>query len=451
MFEIFRYILYFVNISTFNTRFTYFPIIKTTDDFNLWTKNQKKNKQTATRKMPFTLRHHKVAVTSLLNWCSEDILPTLISGDEDGTILVWNLLNRKPFYRYKCNGQIISLQQVNDLLVALCKDHTLRIFTFPLSVTLSINNTFSTSHNLAELNLIYEIPVNTLNFANAAVQHINGDIYMLWCCNTQDSETIDVYQFNIQEKTSLRRLHKAIALYEHISKMVDPSVMKFDKLGTVMKFLLYEDRIYIGFESGFVVAVSLSDDLSLHVSYVSSAHYPEPVLDLSVGHDLKMVLSSSTTSSLGLHKAKSKLKHQHDTAEGDIIIDDSEVYSNLIKLPTKKVAHIQQMDNIIVVSTWYGTTEIFDTTGRDTLTIIRKERGQVPVDDNPYGNASLPKDSTRVKISSTICISKTNTNEVSSIKDVTEGIKRRLLRFSNQTWCLVGYEDGSIVVKEIGH
>ncbi|CDO93680.1 unnamed protein product [Kluyveromyces dobzhanskii CBS 2104] len=390
--------------------------------------------------MPFTLRHHTCSVTGLLYWHDPLKVPSLISGDEDGLILVWDLLSRKPYCRYKCKGQIASLQQLNSLLIATCKDHTLRIFNFP-SAVVSTNRDVNA---FPELNLVYEIPVNTLNFANTALEKVGTNLYRLWCCNTQDSETIDIYEFDLRDSKSLKRIHRAVSLYELISTLVNPSIMKFDKLGTVMKFIAYCGVIYVGFESGFVIGLYLKSEL--HIAYISSGHYPEPVLDFAAGENLGKVISSSTDSYLGLHSSNVGMISKENFTSDDIIIDDSVIHTERMNIPVAKVSHIQQIDNILVTSSWSGKTELFDLGGENVLAVILKERGQVHVDDNPYGNASLSKNSTKVKICSMVCLPKNDTVIPSC---TSEGAARRWIKFCKEAWCLIGYEDGSILAREI--
>ncbi|CAH00563.1 Asa1p [Kluyveromyces lactis] len=391
--------------------------------------------------MPFTLRYHTCGVTSLLHWNDEQDVPTLISGDEKGSILVWNLLSRKPYYKYTCRGQIVSFQQLNDLIIATSKDHTLRILKFPS--TLTTKEGFP-DYSLPELELIYEIPVNTLNFANTAVEQVDTNNYRLWCCNTQDSETIDIYEFDLRDSKSLKRIHRALSLYEVISGLVDPSTMKFDKLGTTMKFIIYEGIIYLGFESGFVIGLRLTQ--GLHIVYISSANYPEPVLDLTVGKDLGKVISSSTNSSLGLHTPNINTESHNNVSSKDVVVDDSTIHSEMVNIPINKVSHIQQVDNLLIAASWSGRTVVFDINGNKVLASILKERGQVLIDDNPYGNASLPENSTKVKISAMTCIPKFNTVNPSC---TSEGTRRRWIRFYKETWCLIGYADGSIKATEV--
>ena len=246
--------------------------------------------------MMFTLRKHKCSVTSLLYWHNSSI-PILISGDHEGLIFAWNLLTRQPYCTFQCSGQIVSFQKLDNLLVVTSKDHTLRILRFPNTLVSS----FSQNGPLASFDLIYEIPVNTLNFSNSVIEQLSSEKYRLWCCNTQSSDSLDIYEFNITDAKSLKRLYKAVSLYEPITQLIDKNTMKFDKLGIIMRFALLDSVVYCGFESGFVIGLHVSKSNGLHIVYISSCHYPDPVLNMTVGSDIKKVISCSTSQSLGLH------------------------------------------------------------------------------------------------------------------------------------------------------
>lgn len=395
--------------------------------------------------MQFVLRRHTKAVKCLHYW--EGLArPILISGDEEGLLLCWDLLTKKPFASFACGGQIVCFQQFDDLLFVTSKDHTLRIIKFPMAVLASKVQ----SELLASLELVYEIPVNTLNFSNTLAEQLPGGEFRLWCCNTQNSDLIDIYEFSISGSKHFCRKQKGISLYETISTLINPNVTKLDKLGIMMKLVAFEGTIYCGFESGFIVGLQLHQS-TLHVVYVSSVHYPDPVLNMTVGEDVRKVISSSISSDIGFHQKRetSPLSSSMKT-EKCYALDDKTVYEESKKCPLNKISHIEQLDGVYVASSWNGITKVFDIGLGVCLKEISKERAQVQIEGNNIGNATFEKEPTNIKVTSMLCISKKNYSAAENLlKTIREGERRRISRFFSETWCLLGYDDGSISANQI--
>lgn len=85
----------------------------------------------------FTLRGHDVSVTALANFTSENN-PYLLSGDDEGTIIVWNLSTFRKYVGYPrlASSRVQSLKvvnntidsQLNDLMIVQSREHGVQVF-----------------------------------------------------------------------------------------------------------------------------------------------------------------------------------------------------------------------------------------------------------------------------------------------------------------------------------
>lgn len=383
----------------------------------------------------YTLRFHKSSVTDLLVLhLPQNVAPLLVSGDATGTLCIWDLIKRRPISTHCIEKEppVVALQYVDDgLLAVLDKQHKLRIF--------NIDGTWKQ---------VYEIPVNTLNFANFLIQRLDNELYRLTCCNTQDSESIDIYEFCLSSLHSLRRIHKGLKFYQTISSFTLPTGLRLDKLGIVMKFTEWHGIIYCGMESGFVIGFKLVDDNQVEIVYVSHVHYPNPILDLYPGKD--SLLSTSIDDKIGIHELKFQqngvnLKHQAP------ILLNSELNSlgtNFKQVPISQIAYIKKMENLLLLSSWSGET-IVTNEQNEILNKFSKSKSIVEVNENPQGNFQTHKSSSKSanpnrKVSSLEGLSSLSFSNSNHAISVNVGQRRRIERFSQNSWCIVGYDDGNI-------
>lgn len=433
-----------------------------------------------------TLRAHKSAITCF-KFISISVIPLLLSGDSNGDLYLWNLLTRRPILHYSLNQGdggnygIVSLDHINGIYVIHSKDHNVRFFRTLGNDT--IIERCDSREPFQTFVQIYEIPVNSLNFANVSVTHLKGDLYQLSCTNTMNSEGIDIYNFDINDPHSLKRIFADINFYETVKAILnDKEVFRFEKLGIVMKFLECNATIFFGFESGFVIGVRMQKDLTilskdgeafspksglsklkldvskdikecLEIVYISSLHYPNPVLALSYGHDAHTLISSSTDDKIGIHhvpkteeKSQIDVSDYHTNIERTIIVKRSmEISTEGIETSVKEVGYVSCAGDSMALGTWSGKTVIFKSLR--PIQNFSRSKSNVLIDPSAVGSFQNPdKEKKRAKIGA-MCLLPKNKTPGGGYKS--KGEERRAKKFFSEDWCIIGYEDGSIALHSI--
>ncbi|QLQ78842.1 hypothetical protein HG537_0B01900 [Torulaspora globosa] len=435
----------------------------------------------------YSLRCHKSSVTAstFIEWPARSNIPILITGDSSGLIVLWDLLIRRPLVTHTLpwGAQVVAVQDLGNRLIAvLSKDHKLRLFEMRAKELNSlVESSTSFEATQQQLHQIYEVPVNTLNFANFLVQKLNKGYYRLICTNTQDSEAIDVYQFHLSNIHSLRRVFKGVTFGGIIQKLqTDPESVKAKKLGIVMRFLEHQGTIYCGFESGLVVGFKIyesnsegtnidedtdsSHDMCIEIVYVSSVHYPEPVLALELNDATGEILTSSTKNVIGVHPIISSQEtigccqsnFLQDKDSSVLIRRDLKICStNFKEVPASSIGHLTVVDGNIVASAWTGITYVLSRDYR-VLAMMSKSGSNVLVSDSSQGSlqgAGEEKTQKRhIKVSSLTGISSALIQRFSSVDHQLtrwQGQDRRMRAFAAKSWCIIGYDDGSIAVHQI--
>ncbi|AQZ10533.1 ASA1 (YPR085C) [Zygosaccharomyces parabailii] len=396
----------------------------------------------------YTLRFHKSSVTTLLVLqLPGDPAPVLLSGDATGVLVLWNLITRRPITNYHIENspQLVALQYIGLALVAvLCKDHKVRIFNLG---------------DLPRWKQVYEIPINTLNFANFVIENLGEAWFRLICCNTQDSQFIDIYVFHLSDLHSLRRVYKGLNFYESLIPLLGDSV-KLDKLGIAMKFVECNGVIYCGMESGFVIGFTMtkgktggpedeeSGNQSVKIVYVSNVHYPDPVLDMCVTP--QFILSSSTGNKIGVHDWR-KLSYPNSPNDSGRLVLTKD---NFKRVPLSQVSHVKQVDDFLLLASWSGETVVLNQHYAQIAKFV-KSRSILQVTENSKGNLQGTSATTLSKEGS-LNRKITSLQGISAAHEIIEaehkamcaiipmGEKRRLQKFIENAWCVVSYEDGSI-------
>ncbi|AGO12873.1 AaceriADL383Wp [[Ashbya] aceris (nom. inval.)] len=396
--------------------------------------------------MRFTLRAHVSTVTDIKP-LSLDVIPHLLSADTKGCLYLWNLITRRPIASLDLKAHVISIEVLGqDLYAVLARDNKLRFIRLQQeSQLVRING--NACRELRSLEVVYEIPVNCLNFANFGLQDLGMCNYRLWCCNTMDAEAIDVYEFQLGDDQSFKRTFNAVKLFEPVTELsAAKHKFRFDKMGIVMRFMVAEDTVFCGFESGVVVGLRILNK-TLQISYASFAHYPEPVLSLAHDTARRRVLSSSTTDRIAAHSIPTADLPILKTVAGIQVVENAVTTEETIPIPLKKIGHLAVLNDILLLTSWQGY--VLALQDQKELLRYRRERNLISVDDSSNGQEETKKDKPW-----------TNAGPIAGVaysKDVLQlipdklriGEKRRLEDFLERKWYITGYNDGTITVSQI--
>lgn len=413
-----------------------------------------------------TLRSHQSKVTTL-KLCgleNNESVPMLISGDETGNIIKWDLLTRRPIESFKLpsGAQIIEIHILDGKLVVLSKDNALRMYT--------------------GLDITFEMKINTLNFANFEIfRGLEDHLYTLISSNTTNSENIDIYSFRDGELNSLSRTNNAISFLDFIE---EHSLLGdgFKKIGIVMKFIRDERRdiIFCGFESGVTIGFKVhrskykdfDKDGFLEIIFLSKFHYPNPVLDIDLDIEKGIIITSSTESHIEEIYYGEEIKiedvgivneSQYFIGLKQNILMNKNIWSrdskqNIIETSYKNIGYINILHDIYVFSTWSGKTVVMDRNSNKEISIFWSSRSNVTVSESSQGNIDpnrnkmINKDPKYSKIGAmaTFDPKRIDSGNLSVIRNtITTGQFRRFKQFVGQTWCFVGYDNGTIAIYKV--
>lgn len=459
------------------------------------------------------LRQHKFGITGLRAGVLDPIFkvssPILVSTDEKGTLVIWELVTRRPLLVQKLgDAQIVSVQLDKGKYVSiLSKDHTFRMYelypTKTIDVSQNINNK---GMGILDIKKVFEVPVNTLNFANFGLKALGDDQFELVTSHTKDAHFLDIYEFKIPDLQSLKRYFRQVELFPMMKQQFGTEALpKIDGLGIVMQILVVEnDIIFCGFESGFVVGLrrykskstivmerrprSIENEDSnsklgqllnssskqifeneevieelLEIISVDTAHYPEPVLSLVYDEGSGRIISSSTTCRFIIENTESfSLKNENRMFNvSDYYIDTAShiVISKLLTLnnhfkketPCGDIGFLEVIDENIIFGTWSGRTYKVGMNQNNTELAGVKRKSSVFVTESPIGNSqstnTVEKIKKRIKIGAMTGLCKAHMlkcEHTMKEDNLTPGKLRRTIELISTSWYFIGYEDGSI-------
>ncbi|CCH61856.1 hypothetical protein TBLA_0F03180 [Henningerozyma blattae CBS 6284] len=376
--------------------------------------------------MNFTLRYHKTSVTSLciLRLVQEKV-PRLISGDTEGKVVIWNLITRRPVTRYDIGKRvnIMSIEQIDDRLIGvLCKDYMLRILRVGQE---------------EEMQEVWSIPVNTLNFANfqmGKLQDNGGNEYMLVCCNTQESENFDVYRVRLGEGEGGNRLQRVchnVNVYEKLQENgYALQLNDLNKSGIIMKFVLDNNKgvVYCGTESGIIAGFGLpkaAGQDSGTVVYVNQGFSPEPVLDMCLDEGEDCLYGVSTGNAVKKFDVMEGTTRSIEVNRGG------------------RLGQLSVLQEYILVGSWKGESIVISKKS-GKVNASAKQRSNLVVSVSSNGQDKSRKFERNTKISSIVGLDRFE-YEHGEHHRITETM--RIDKFASKDWMIIGYDDGSIVLR----
>jgi WD40 repeat protein len=178
-------------------------------------------------KLAFSLRGHTAPVTALA-FLNES---RLVSGSEDGMIIIWDISFRRPVSKWSAHkDSIISINTTSDMILSQSRDNSIKFWSLDGS-------------------LLDEIPCDSLHFCQSRLWKTD----LMFCVDQK------LFIYSISSKT-----FQTIALIE-------------DR-GSCTCLVPNEDGIYCGFEDGSVIYHSRDPSIK---AVLCKEKHSEPVLCLT--------------------------------------------------------------------------------------------------------------------------------------------------------------------------
>lgn len=230
---------------------------------------------------------------------------SVISADESGLIIWWNLATRRPLGIWKAHDEtVLTMKQLGlswnfnaseisgvnipivgdnfGQLLTHSKDGSMKIWRL-IDLISGANSGFtyscllkkklSTNEELKTITppIVFEMPINVLNFTNVDITS-NG---VLITPATIDSEGFDIYIIDTEQNEDYKKLRRLIQnlkfkdirtskpekteFHEEIEKEVD--LTKRDSTGVIMKLKWIDDKlVVVGYENGQVVGYKIGEN-----------------------------------------------------------------------------------------------------------------------------------------------------------------------------------------------
>lgn len=359
------------------------------------------------------------------------MVPTLVSCDESGNAIWWDLNTRRPLYCWKAHdGTILTLKQLGiswkDMVPTITddfgkllthgKDGIIKIIQlfelqdsnrptagFKYSIPLSKKLTFDNEAPPC----IFELPVNVLNFCNVDASSNNWLITPA----TTDAEGWDLY---LIDKANLER-----PIHNHKSDL---------KTGIVMKFQWIDsNRLIIGYESGLITIIEITDEFKVKEIFSSDALSPNPITSITHDSDNQRIFVSSTGSQI---------------ADIDYALNDIQIHS--VKHKGVNYIDCNSSLKILGVITWDGYFRVYSY--EKNFEFIFKIKRTTPSVTGTDGAEPITQRALTLKLSERQ-FSPSSTSSLVYQNGVSKNIIRRNRHeLVNKQWMVVGFEDGRLAL-----
>ncbi|KAF6008273.1 hypothetical protein HII13_004058 [Brettanomyces bruxellensis] len=472
------------------------------------------------RRIQGTLRGHKAAITAIelvylptsitftdqstnITQDTQFLRPSLLTGDETGLVIWWDLATRRPISKWQAQGHkgsklpcgVTTLQQLGltwhnsengsfevpeiDLQWYGCvlshgKDGEVKIWRLFEAVSCGDHGLAFKPMMVAKQKLptpIFTMPVNMLNFSNVEM-HSGG---VIATPGTQDTGAFDVYEISApsavtdKRTPALSRKLKAVDISKFIEIQHDQTTDTVSGqragFGIVMKVRwIGTERLTVGYESGAVVIyrIDRQDEKNWKIQpvVVDYTHKPEPITALLYDNVRDIVLTGSSTDKIAW---LCNAKHLNDTNDG---IFDSTECTKVYHMEHNGISDISiSTSGHVGVVTWDGYSRFYEYTDGEvensSLKFVFKVKRQMPsiADNRLYATDDIKQqDMLHPQKASVVLYSKRQV-EYYALKEKREIlynngmsknlVRRRLERDLDSRWMLIGYKDGRVAVYKL--
>lgn len=436
--------------------------------------------------------------------------PSLITADESGLIIWWNLSTRRPLGIWKAHDDsILSIQQLGinwncdpkhnfsipalsidekssyGQLLTHSKDGTIKIwkiidlidsssvtsgFKYSSLLKKKLYNSTDSSENPTPP-LLFQMPVNTMNFSNV----IMNSTGTLITPATTDSEGWDLYNINLNEEAEHLKLKRIVQNHkvdlkrssdEKITELDDDVENELDltkrgRTGVIMKFIWIDsNKFVVGYESGTI----LGFEILVHNTNEKSSKQVKQFLQNDE-------LSGNPITSLCFDRVNNKLLCA--SAGSKILIlemskaDSSNKFKQKSKLFETKHKGVGDIScdvytNTIAIITWDGYTRMYEYDDTKILKFIFKMRRQIPAISNSkeisenqqsdiqQNNTSQTQKANVLKFTEKQVDPRKNKDSIVNIH-YNNGLSKNVVRRNREEiygerWLFIGYQDGKVSV-----
>lgn len=395
----------------------------------------------------FSLRAHKAPIA-----CITTFENSIVSGDRDGYVIVWDVFRKRPLALWKAHhGQIISMQLTPLGLLTHGRDSSIRIWHPPFTGLHNDTSILSSGPNSPTLDFSsissqktpssFEIPVNALNFCNVAYH--NG---LLATPATRDSENFDIYR--VLEDFSLLRMVENYSCPKDLEEIASPDQRA--GAGIIMRLLFVDDSLlFAGYESGRIVgfrfknevvsSVKTNERLLLNkgtkvtVVMDERAHTPHPVLSLEYEPSSGKLYTGSASKKLLVYSI-GHLVRQNGEREDEV----GEAEMNTLSMESHNLHHygiqgLQIGGNNVVAGFWDGFVVILNKDFTLLTEFERNEESIQPEEEGEVGRTSKKS----------LCVHIWHPPEDNEVPTSKKALMRRQ-RNQTTSLLLVGYGDGLV-------
>ncbi|KAI5961074.1 ASA1 [Candida margitis] len=279
------------------------------------------------------LRSHKSPITCIVPLSDDYVL----TSDQSGVVIKWSLPIKRPVLTWTAHtDSILTLLKWHRYIITHSRDSTIKIWL--------------------EDKLQYEFPVNALNFSNLVLFQ---DRYLVTPATT-DSNNIDIYRLN-DEPISITREVANFSSYNLVHKLKLDDIQGRNDFGIVMKMLIIGQVLYIGYESGDIIGLTITlpqpsitqsstttsiinKDVKLCLQYHNSSHAPNPIISLAALDNT--LVSGSTGKKVIIHTDPVKICKLNESGIQAIVpYDDNLIvgfWNGVIESPTRSIQTIQR-------------------------------------------------------------------------------------------------------------
>lgn len=411
--------------------------------------------------------------------------PSLITADESGVLIWWNMATRRPLGIWKahddailtvkqlglrwksvstCDANAPETNQSFGQLLTHSKDGTIKIWklidilnfeSLEFTYTGLLKKKLADDISSVMPPLLFEMPVNNLNFSNIDINFSGLQITPA----TTESEGFDIYSVDLTQSEEHQKLRRLVQNYklrtenevknQDVGVAENADLTKREGTGVIMKIAwLDKDQFAIGYESGKLVIFRL-------FSKCGEFRAEEILIDDS--------LVGNPITSITFDKVHNKLLWA-STGSKVCILNLNELTPNIFELKHKGVSDIavDTSTNSVGIITWDGYVRFYDYCENDILKFVSKTRRRVPAistskeavefnNDTTQNNAVDMQRASVVKF--TIKQVDPSQNKLGQIV-YTNGrcknlVKRNRENIYGERWMFVGYHDGNVSINLI--